>query len=149
MAIREGVGAGLAVACLAGFLLAADKPEDAAQAAGESWLSLIDAGDYAGSWDQAAKVLKGAVRQADWVEMSSGVRTPLGNLVSRKVNSREYTEKAPTTRLVGGRVYTWGQGRYVVLRYDAVFANKPSGVETLTMMADADGVWRVSGYSIQ
>ena len=123
MAVRRGVGAGLVLACLAGFALAADNPEDSAQAAGESWLSVVDAGDYAGSWDQAAKVLKGAVRQAEWVQMSGGVRTPLGKLVSRKLKSREYTEKPPTTRLVGGKVYTWGQGRYVVLRYDAAFAN--------------------------
>jgi len=68
--------------------------------------------------------------------------------VSRKLKSREYTEKPPTTRFVGGKVYTWGQGKYVVLHYDAAFANKPSAVETVTMMAEPDGVWRVSGYSI-
>ncbi len=145
---RWGVGVGLILVCLAGAMSAADTQEDRAQAAGESWLGLVDAGDYAGSWNQAAKALKGAVSQADWVQASSGVRTPLGKLVSRKLKSREYTEKAPSTRLVGGKVYTWGQGKYVVLQYEAAFATRPSAVETVTMMSDSDGVWRVSGYSI-
>ena len=72
----------------------------------------------------------------------------LGPLVSRKLKSREYTEKPPTTRLVGGRVYTWGQGKYVVLRYEASFANRASASETVTMMADSDGAWRASGYTV-
>jgi hypothetical protein len=142
-----GVSAGLILMCLAGAVRAANTQEDAAQVAGESWLSLVDAGDYAGSWDRGAKALKGAVSQADWIQVAGGARTPLGKLVSRKLKSREYTEKPPTTRLVGGKVYTWGQGKYVVLQYDAVFAAR-SAVETLTMLSDADGVWRASGYSI-
>jgi hypothetical protein len=148
---------GLIVACLIGFfvfagaVLAAEKPEDAAQAAAESWLRLVDGGNYSASWNQAAKALKGAVKKPEWGEMVGGVRTPLGHLVSRKLKSRKYTEKAPTTtRVVGGRVYTWsGPGRYVVIQYDTVFADKASAVETVITMADPDGVWRVSGYSVR
>jgi Protein of unknown function (DUF4019) len=142
--------------CLSGMLMAvgttfaADKPEDAAQAAAESWLKLVDAGDYSASWGQAARALKGAVNQAEWTRMAGGERTPLGKLVSRRLKSREYTEKAPTTRVIGGKVYTWGSvGKYVIIQYDSVFANRPSAVETVTPMADPDGVWRVSGYSIR
>jgi Protein of unknown function (DUF4019) len=126
-------------------------PEDAAQAAGESWLRLVDGGDYAGSWSQAAPVLKSAVQQADWAEMVRGARAPLGQLASRKLKSREYTEKAPTTtRVVGGKVYTWsGPGKYVVIQYDAAFAEKASAVETVIVMMGPDGGWRVSGYSVR
>ena len=146
---------GFIVACLIGFLMlvgvafTAETPQDAAQAAAESWLKLVDGGDYSASWDQAATVFKGAVKQTDWGEMAQGVRNILGKLVSRRLKSREYTEKAPTTRVIGGKVYTWGAGKYVIIQYDAVFANKASAVETVTPMADADGVWRVSGYSIR
>lgn len=145
---------GFVVAFLGGLLvvggaLRAEAPEDAAQAAAEAWLRLVDGGDYAASWQQAAGALKGAVKQAEWAAMAEAARAPLGALVSRKLRSREYTEKAPATRVIGGRVYTWGQGRYVVIQYDAVFANKDAAVETVTPMAGADGVWRVSGYSIR
>jgi opacity protein-like surface antigen len=143
------------VACLVGIFVAAgaaftaDAPEDSAQAAAEAWLRVVDGGDYAASWDQAAKAFKGAVKQAEWGQLADGVRAPLGKLVSRKLKSREYTEKMPTTRVIGGKVYTWGDGRYVVIQYDSVFANKASAVETVIPMADSDGVWRVSAYSIR
>lgn len=130
---------GLLVLVLVGGTSAADRPEDAAQTAAESWLKLVDDGDYATSWDQAAKVFKGAVRQADWGQMAGGVRNPLGKLVSRKLKSREYTEKMPGAP----------DGKYVVIQYDTVFEHKATSVETVIPMADPDGVWRVSGYFIR
>jgi hypothetical protein len=123
----------------AGVAVAADKPEDVAQGAAEAWLKLVDDGNYPASWEQAAKVFKGAVKQADWAQMAGGVRTPLGKLVSRKVKSREFTEKLPGAP----------DGKYVVLQYDTVFANKASAVETVVPMMDPDGAWRVSGYFIR
>jgi Protein of unknown function (DUF4019) len=134
----------------AGTGFAAEAPEDAAQAAAESWLRLVDGGSYAAAWDQAGKVLKAAVKQTSWSEQVGAARAPLGKLVSRKLKSREYTEKAPTTRVIGGTAYSWGgPGRYVVIQYETVFASKAAAVETLVPMADPDGVWRVSGYSIR
>jgi Protein of unknown function (DUF4019) len=133
----------------AGVALAADRGESAAQAAAESWLALVDGGNYPASWNQAARGLKASVKQAEWSQVVGGVRTPLGRLVSRRLKSREYTEKVPTTRMVGGNLYTLaGSGRYVVIQYDAVFAHKPSAIETVISMADPDGTWRVSGYSV-
>jgi Protein of unknown function (DUF4019) len=68
----------LANACLVAVLvspaLAADKPEDAAQTAAESWLKLVDDGKYAESWEQAAKLFKGAVEQA-FEKKASAVET--------------------------------------------------------------------------
>lgn len=149
MGLRRTFMTGCLVALLTGPSVAADDPEDAAQAAAESWLRLVDDGNYAASWEQAARMLKGAVKPAEWSQMAGGVRTPIGKLVSRRLKSREYTPKMPTTRVVGGKVYTWGEGRYVVIQYDSVFANKASAVETVIPMADPDGVWRVSAYSIR
>ena len=132
------------IGCLIALFVAApavtaDKPEDAAQAAAESWLKLVDDGKYPGSWEQAAKLFKGAVKQTDWKQIAAGVRTPLGKLVSRKLKSREYTEKMPGAP----------DGKYVVIRYDTVFENKAAAVETVTPMVDPDGAWRVSGYFIR
>jgi hypothetical protein len=124
---------------VAGGVLAADKPEDAGQAAAESWLKLVDAGNYPGSWEQAAKVFKDAVKQDDWGKMAAGVRAPLGKVVSRKLKSREYTEKMPGAP----------DGKYVVIQYDTVFEHKAAAIETVIPMADPDGVWRVSGYFIR
>lgn len=133
----------------AGSRLAAQSPEDAGQAAAESWLALVDSGNYAGAWDQAAKVLKAGARQPEWTQATAGMRSPLGRLASRKLKSREYTEKAPTTRVVGGKAYTWGSGRYVVLEYDTAFGSRPSAAETVVATAEADGAWRVASYSVR
>jgi len=116
----------------------AEGPEDAAQAAAESWLKLVDAGQFGESWEGAAAFFRGAVTREHWVQTAGGVRGPLGELVSRKVTSRHYTEQLPGAP----------DGKYVVLQFDAVFENKASAVETVTPMLDEDGVWRVSGYFV-
>jgi hypothetical protein len=145
---------GFAVALIVGFVtagvaFAADRGESAAQAAAESWLALVDGGAYPASWNQAARGLKASVKQAEWSQVVGGVRTPLGRLTSRRLKSREYSEKVPTTRMVGGNLYTLaGSAKYVVIEYDSAFAHKPSAVETVIATADPDGAWRVSGYSV-
>ena len=118
---------------------AAGGSEDAAQTAAESWLKLVDAGNYEASWDQAAKLFKGGVTKEQWKQAAAGVRTPLGKVVSRKLKAREYTEKLPGAP----------DGKYVVIQFDTVFEKKAAAVETVTPMVDPDGVWRVSGYFIR
>ncbi len=95
--MRRGRLAWLALVAFAlgGAVQAADKPEDLAQAAADSWLKLTDAGNAAASWDQAAKLFKGAVTKEKWVEALASVRPPLGKVMSRKVTSRQYSEKMP------------------------------------------------------
>jgi uncharacterized protein DUF4019 len=144
--VREGivrkrilVCAGIVAAALAAPARAADKPEDLAQAAAESWLKLADAGDGASSWEQAAKLFKGAVTKEHWTQALAGVRPPLGKVVSRKLASRQYSEKLPGAP----------DGKYVVIQYETVFEKKASAVETITPMLDPDGAWRVSGYLIR
>ena len=136
--IRRGVWV-LSLALLSGTAAFAEAPEDAAQKAAEAWLKLVDQGAYEKSWDQAAKLFKGAVTQQKWRESLTGVRKPLGGLVSRRVTSRQYAEQLPGAP----------DGKYVVLQFQTSFENKASAVETVTPMLDPDGVWRVSGYFIK
>ena len=139
MKIRALVSVGIVVAVLAVPARAADKPEDLAQTAAESWLKLTDAGNAGVSWDQAAKLFKGAVTKEQWTQALAGVRPPLGKVISRKVTSRQYSEKVPGAP----------DGKYVTIQYETVFENKASAVETITPMLDPDGIWRVSGYFIR
>ena len=85
------------------------------------------------------RLFKGAVTKEQWTGAIAGVRPPLGKVVSRKVTSRQYTEKLPGAP----------EGKYVVIQYETVFENRASAVETVTPMLDPDGVWRVSGYFIR
>ena len=80
-----------------------------------------------------------AIKKRQWTQALGAARGPLGELVSRKLKSRDYTGKVP-----GGP-----DGKYVVIQYDSVFEKKAAAVETVTPMMDPDGVWRVSGYFIR
>jgi hypothetical protein len=139
VSLRAFVFVVIAAAVLGAPARAADKPEDLAQAAAESWLKLTDAGDGAASWEQAAKVFKNALGKEQWSRMLAGVRPPLGKVVSRKLASRQY----------GDNIAGAPAGKYVTIQYETVFENKSSAVETVTPMLDPDGVWRVSGYFIR
>ena len=139
MNIRVLACVSVVAALFAGTARGGDKPEDLAQNAAESWLKLADAGHAAASWDQAAKLFKGAVTKEQWAQALAGVRPPLGKVISRKLTSRQYSEKVPGAP----------DGKYVTIQYETVFENKAAAVETITPMLDPDGVWRVSGYFIR
>ena len=119
--------------------LAADKPEKEAQAAAEQWLALIDAGQFAESWQSAAAAFQAAVSQPQWQSSLESLRKPLGSLVSRKLKSAKYTKTLPGAP----------DGEYVVLQFDTSFTNKKEAVETITPMLDKAGKWKVSGYFIK
>jgi hypothetical protein len=110
--------------------------ETAAVAAAEAWLSVIDAGEYAESWEEAAQIFKGAVTQEQWVQTMQAVREPLGKNISRELKSKRYQTSLPGAP----------DGEYVIIQFQASFENKTSAIETVTPMLDKDGKWRVSGY---
>jgi hypothetical protein len=115
------------------------KAEAAAVEAAEAWLSLVDSGDYAGSWNQAAGFFKRAVAREAWEMSMESRRRPLGANISREVKSKRYCTSLPGAP----------DGEYVVIQFESSFENKQSAIETVTPMLDEDGTWRVSGYYIK
>ncbi len=111
----------------------------AATACAESWLLLVDQGQYAQSWEQTAGLFKQVVPIDQWQNQMKVFRKPLGNLISRKQKSAQYTTTAPGVP----------DGQYVIIQYETNFEKKASSVETITPMLDEDGVWRISGYFIK
>jgi hypothetical protein len=112
---------------------------DQATIAAESWLKLVDSGNYQVSYDQASSLFKNAVTEAQWAEQVGVVRRPLGPLESRKVRHAQYATTLPGAP----------DGQYVVIQYRSSFRNKQLAIETVTPMLDKDGQWRVSGYYIK
>ena len=129
---------GLCGAIAAGGLAAAATPETEAEQAADAWLALVDAGDYAQSWETASDYFKGAITKPQWEQMVAGVRKPLGAVRQRTLRSAQYTHTLPGAP----------DGEYVVLQYDTSFAGKAAAVETVTPKRDGDA-WRVSGYYIK
>ncbi len=136
----------IAIAVLGLLVMGCSKKEqpssgdtDEGIAAGNSWLAVVDAEQYDESWEQACAFFKGVVPKDQWVGQISGVRGPLGSVLSREVASAAYTTKLPGAP----------DGEYVVIEYRTKFQNKATAIETVTPMRDPDGVYRVSGYYVR
>ncbi len=131
---------GLGVLFAAGIAAAQNSHnEKAAVASAEKWLSVVDSGKYADSWQEAAEFFKNAVTKEQWEKSLRSFRKPLGRLVSRRVLSTAYRTSLPGAP----------DGKYVVITFETAFENKRSAVETVTPMLEKDGTWRVSGYFIR
>lgn len=143
MKMRTAVGV-IVLALVLGMLshrtlLAGPDEERAALDSAGAWLTLIDAGEYDKSWDQAASFFKESLTKEQWVKALETVRKPLGKVISRASASTTYATSLPGVP----------DGKYVVIKYDTSFENKKSAVETVTPMLDKDGKWRVAGYFIK
>ena len=122
------------VAAAGGF----DKKK-AAVVAAEKWLALVDNGEYAESWNNAAQYFKAAVEQQQWERSLQAVRMPLGKLISRKIQRKTFKTSLPGAP----------DGEYVIIQFETAFENKASAIETVTPMMDTGGKWRVSGYYLR
>jgi len=113
--------------------------EKAAVIAAENWLNMIDKGQYKESWDKTADFFKASVSRAQWPEMLTKIRKPLGKKVSRKLISKKFYNSLPGAP----------DGKYVIIQFQAVFENKKSAIETITPSLSKDGKWKPSGYFIK
>jgi hypothetical protein len=120
-------------------LCAGNSKEELAIASSDSWLSLVDSGNYSVSWEHAAEYFRNAVTEEQWVNSMKSFRKPLGKALYRKIVSKQHMESLPGAP----------DGEYVVIQYKTSFENKKSAVETVTPMLDNDNIWRVSGYFIK
>ena len=129
----------LALLLLTGWAVAAPAPEATAQQVALAWLALVDAENYADSWTQAAALFRGNVTQAQWQSAAASARGPVGALKARQVQSATFRRDLPGAP----------DGEYVVIQFSTAFRGKASAIETVTVMKDQDGTWRVAGYYLK
>ena len=110
-----------------------------AQKASDAWLAMVDDGRYSKSWQNTSSYFKNFVDEKQWEKALNSVRKPLGEVLSRKAISKNYTRTLPGAP----------DGEYVVIQYETSFQNKASAIETVTPSLEKDGIWRVSGYYIK
>ena len=126
------------VLALAASFACGSGDEDAAIAAAEQWLTLIDAGEYAKGYTESSAWFRKGVTQEKFTDVIPRARAPLGRLVSRKVRTAQSARTLPNTP----------RGEYVVIQYDSVFEKQRAAVETVTEMLE-NGQWKVAGYRIR
>ena len=127
------------LAALAGPAFCADDREKAAADVAANWLALVDSGQYAESWFQAASAFRNAVSKEQWKSALDSTRAPLGKVVSRTLKSATYVTRLPNAPA----------GEYEVLQYDTTFQNAGGMIETVTPMLEKNGQWKVSGYYVK
>jgi len=129
----------IAVSGIASDQPVVDQAESEALSAAQSWLELVDASQYAESWQNAASFFTKAVTKEKWNESMISFRQPLGKIVKRTLKSKQYTRTLPGAP----------EGEYVVVQFNTEFEHKKAAVETVTPMKEKDGSWKVSGYYIK
>ncbi len=118
--------------------LAQDPQVNAARSAASDWLVLSDAGNAAGSYAAAGAKYRTALSAEQWARALASARTPFGTVVQRTFVSGK-----------AGRPEGAPEGEYAVVVFRTAFEKKTEALETLTMEREADGKWRVIGYSIR
>ena len=96
-------------------------------AAVEDWMALIDHGDFAGSWETAAKRFQRGITKDEWVERLQTARPPTERVLSRKLKL--------TRRF----------GPWFLVKYDATYSRAKAVVETVYFRRESDGQWRAIG----
>lgn len=112
---------------------------EAGRAAAQQWVSVVDHGNYAVSWDASARLFQSAVSKVDWEKAVAAARSPFGAVEKREQLGATYAEQLPGSP----------PGQYVVLQFRAQFSAGKTATETVTSMHEADGTWRVVGYYIK
>lgn len=106
------------------------------QAAG-SWMALLDSGDFAGSWDQAAGAFKAAVTARQWASLAAGYREASGSPMARQlIDSVVVTDPDGVP-----------PGQYVRLRFECECTRAGTVLETVLMVDEGTRGWRVASYS--
>ena len=105
----------------------------------QAWLEFVDSEKYAESWEEAAEYFKSAITKEKWENTIHALRNPLGKVGSRMLKSQKYTTSLPGTPY----------GDYVAVQYNTTFMKKKAAIETITLILDKDGKWKVSGYNIK
>lgn len=124
--------------CSAAFAQDLAAKRDAAEQAARSWLTMVDRGDYEGSWQGASSLFQSRVSKTEWQTTLEQTRAPLGAVVRRVLAGSVYRTNLPNTP----------KGEYVIVQFKTDFASG-AFIETVTPMLDKDGKWRVSGYFIK
>jgi len=74
-----------------------------------------------------------------WSQAAKSVRGPLGAVDQRTVTRTSFTKTFPGAP----------EGEYALVVFRTAFRNNADSEETITLEQEADGQWRVVGYTVR
>ena len=110
--------------------------EAAGKLAAAGWLFLLDRGDWGRAWETSSSVFRSSVPLPAWMDGIPKVREPFGPLV----------ERSPAEAIYKTTLEGRPDGEYVSVIFTSKFEKKQVQ-EIITTVREADGKWRVTGYS--
>lgn len=113
--------------------------QQVAQDTADAWIALIDSMEYAASWNRVSSALRQQVTQTAWEQTLQSTLGPLGPLLSRAPQGREYTTTLPGAP----------KGEYIVITYGSSYTQLENAVETLIMVRNPAGEWKPAGYYVR
>jgi len=105
----------------------------------QSFLELIDAGNFPQAWWEGSELLHLNSELDDWVE-SSRIRHDLFG---------EFSERRVKTFSVRSSYPGLPDGEYAILLFDSSFEHKQAALEMLVMVKDPYGGWKVVSYRLR
>jgi len=132
-------------AALLAVSLAGQTPVDTAatlrtaDTAAHTRLALVDKGEIAQSWDEAAVVFQLGVTKTKWEQLVRSARAPFEPFGARHQILARYTTDPPNAP----------PGQYVLLQYKTDVSGGRQVVETVVPTLDGKRGWRVSGYFVR
>lgn len=119
--------------------LAGDTMDAEAVSAAENFLDLIDQHDYQTSWEQGSFMLHRELSQQEWHKELEPIRPLFGTPLGRSLIALRLRDRHPG----------YPDGQYAILSFESSFSNKAQAVESLILVKETDGVWRVLRYRFQ
>lgn len=113
--------------------------ETGAKSAAKSWLAVVDGGQYAESWGQMSASAQSRVKKPEWISYLKRIRTPLGNVLSRKFKDATYIKNPAGSPA----------GIYEVLHYITNFENMRPADETVSMVLGKGKKWHAFSYQVR
>ena len=109
-----------------------------AQRVAREWLALSDAGNVQSTYTAASAKFRATLTPQQWAEASAKARVPYGAVRQRALVATQIVPQGPEA----------SGATYLLLTFRTTFASRDAA-ESVTMEREADGVWRLVGYSIQ
>jgi hypothetical protein len=117
---------------------ASDDSQEEFVSVARAWLKLVDHGEYAESWKEAAPHFQASITEANWVAAMRKVREPLGLVSARHFLDAQHTTQAPRMP----------PGSYWTIRFKTTFEGVTAN-EVVSLVADGEGKWRAVGFFIR
>jgi hypothetical protein len=121
------------------YQVPATEKAEAATVSATSFLALVDADQFSASWDVAAALMREKMSAAEWVENLTAIRERYGAIIDRKQENASYSTEAKDSPA----------GEYITLTFASNFKQHQGAIESVIVMLDGDGSWKVAGYFVK